>query len=267
MKAQFVRVWGRPRRWVVGIIVSAGALLVSIMPRSLHLLKAPPVVRAEEIREDVRATPPPSVTVGEFLQSYFGDRWPSIRTRLRPGTLDENSLIERDAIRPWSEVRQQIPLEDIIGPSDWQACIKRALAWEDGVNYEPGTLPATLYQGSGKEMTASDRAALLILVGEFDKQLQALGELAGEALNELISDRWSRDGYEATPIIPVDPVNPENRRALWFRYLSVEHWNIVVSVFEGESSDYDKALADIRALKIERYRAAHDFLEAHSGGK
>lgn len=262
MREQLPSDKNRPWPWMIGLALLGGVLLVSALLAGPHgLLKGREVVLAQNASSPTAPRAASPDTVGEYLQRYFGEEWPALRSRLRPGALDENAQVEEGSIRPWAEVRKEIAAEDIIGPPDGEGCVRRALAWENEANPEPGSIPAALSATAGASLTAAARAELLDLIAGYDGPLQSLGEVAGEELIGTISERWSRDGYQATPLVPVDPPNPENKRVLFFRYLSVAHWNIVVSLFEGDCPAYDETLQEIKVVKAERLRAATEFLK------
>lgn len=222
------------------------------------------VADAPHARVDAKATGGVAasiVTVGAFLETYFGDRWESVRASTKPPQQLLDQFIDAESIPQWAEVEQGMlkDLEDSRPSVDEQ--VREALKWDDkGTTSGDVDLTGPLLNPTAKVLSAQDIAVIRASLEKLDSDIHQLVLERNEAELAALRDEFARGRFEKAPFVKVMPERLSHGHVCALLCLAAGRWNMTIGFIQGDSAEYDAASALIAELRRVRMQTVQEFI-------
>ncbi len=202
-----------------------------------------------------------AVTARDFLQAYWGSRWPEVQDAVDFSSYDLDQEIDPNRVLPFAEVEAR--LQESLSLEDPEELDSRAAFFESPAK-AAGVLETSSYNPTGKSLTPDDRRALQKILDDFNPHIR---ELATAHLLEESSERRRliRDGeFMLGPLAAAPTHNPDTAApGITSTSTSVGGWQAGLSIRAEPGtplgSSY-QAVLDMRQARDRELRAFIDSL-------
>lgn len=227
------------------------------------------------LRDDVDARAPGTLPVQseptssrvskrEFLQSYFGDRWPEVAAQMPATALEDETTFDVALVPPWEQVKEQLTLDAVTDDNDRKREIDQALEWSSGVFTDQVDFAERKYNPFGRKLTDADVVHLRAISKEYDARLMLVGEQAALAFGAAMKELWQSERYERSPIV-TPPARKRAGKLRCLRTFAIDNWNIAFSIYSGDFPEYDAAREAIVDLKLKRLSDVNEYIKKLPG--